>query len=209
LNCAFLYWASFRLSGNTCVARHTITFIESGRLRQATLSRSPEVFPFLSTIDDRRPRHLRLHDIYDDRPFPSISPPFITFPPFLTDWILGASIFIELNSSVSKRKEHVVSTPCRQFLRSEVQGPDLPEVWTSMDRWTSILVIPNTHRVIREEYIHGTELIQSQERHFTTPTGKVTGHIILLDVSFPSSASNAFPATIGGPNSIRRQGTRS
>jgi hypothetical protein len=78
------------------------------------------------------------------------------------------------------------------------------EAQISMDRWTSILFVTKTHSAVRQEYIHGTELTQSQERHFVTPTVKVKGQIILLDVRFASSARVPFPATIGDPNGIRK-----
>jgi hypothetical protein len=75
-----------------------------------------------------------------------------------------------------------------------------------MDRWTSIPFVTKIHSAVRQQYIHESELAQSQERHFTTFTVKVKGHIILLDGRFADSASVPFPATIDDQNSIRKQG---
>jgi hypothetical protein len=77
-----------------------------------------------------------------------------------------------------------------------------------MDGWISILFVTKTHSAVRQGYIHRTELAQSQERHFVTVTVRVKGQIILLDARFASSASVPFPATIGDPNRIRKQGAR-
>jgi hypothetical protein len=70
----------------------------------------------------------------------------------------------------------------------------------------SILFVTKAHSAVREEYIHGTQVVQDRKRHFTTPTVKVKGRIVRLDVDFATSASVPFPTITVDPNRIRKQG---